>query len=78
MDIIRIDILNYKKKYCSKLSVNIFLMLTYISNSDHYKEVLSRVTHVKHFLRIGTADIKDLYIKDRNLMRLASLQYDFS
>ncbi len=38
-------------------------MLTYISNTDHYKEVLARVQSVKHFLWIGTADIKDLYIK---------------
>ena len=38
-------------------------MLTYISNSSHYKEVLSRVTSVKHLLWIGTADIKDLYVE---------------
>ena len=38
-------------------------MLTYISNSSHYKEVLSRVQSVKHMLWIGTADIKDLYIE---------------
>ena len=38
-------------------------MLTYISNSAHYKEVLSRVQSVKHNLWIGTADIKDLYIE---------------
>lgn len=38
-------------------------MLTYISNSDHYKEVLSRVKAVKQTLWIGTADIKDLYIE---------------
>ena len=36
-------------------------MLTYISNTDHYTEVLSRVSFVKHMLWIGTADIKDLY-----------------
>jgi len=34
-----------------------------ISNSDHYKEVLSRVQSVKHNLWIGTADIKDLYVE---------------
>ena len=28
-------------------------MLTYISNSAHYKEVLSRVLHVKESLWIG-------------------------
>ena len=38
-------------------------MLTYISNTDHYKEVLSRVQSVKHMLWIGTADIKDLYME---------------
>jgi len=37
-------------------------MLTYISNSSHYKEVLSRVQAVKHMLWVGTADIKDLYV----------------
>ena len=42
-------------------------MLTYISNSTHYKEVLSRVLHVKESLWIGTADIKDLYIEDGKL-----------
>ena len=39
-------------------------MLTYISNTAHYKEVLSRVTKVKHNLWIGSADIKDLYVED--------------
>ena len=38
-------------------------MLTYISNSAHYKEVLSRVQSAKHLLWIGTADIKDLYVE---------------
>ena len=38
-------------------------MLSYISNTDHYKEVLSRVQSVKHLLWIGTADIKDLYVE---------------
>ena len=38
-------------------------MFTYISNSDHYKEVLSRVQSVKHTLWIGTADMKDLYVE---------------
>lgn len=42
-------------------------MLTYyISNSAHYKEVLSRVQSVKHTLWIGTADIKDLYVEVGN------------
>ena len=38
-------------------------MTFYISNSAHYKEVLSRVQSVKHLLWIGTADIKDLYVE---------------
>ena len=38
-------------------------MLKYISNSDHYKEVLSRVQNVKRTRWIGTADIKDLYVE---------------
>lgn len=38
-------------------------MLTYISNTGHYKDVLSRVQSVKHMFWIGTADIKDLYIE---------------
>jgi len=37
-------------------------MTSYISNTDHYKEVISRVQSVKHMLWIGTADIKDLYL----------------
>ncbi len=39
--------------------------MTYISNSEHYTEVLSRVQSVKHTLWIGTADIKDLYVEVR-------------
>ena len=38
-------------------------MTQYISNTNHYKEVLSRVQSVKHSLWIGTADIKDLYVE---------------
>lgn len=38
-------------------------MTIFISNSAHYKEVLSRVSSVKHMLWIGTADIKDLYVE---------------
>ena len=40
-------------------------MLNYIPNSGHYNEVLSRVIHVKQSLWIGTADIKDLYIEEK-------------
>ena len=38
-------------------------MIKYISNSDHYKEVIDRIKKVKHTLWIGTADIKDLYVE---------------
>ena len=38
-------------------------MTFYISNTDHYKEVISRVQSVKHMLWIGTADIKELYVE---------------
>ena len=38
-------------------------MITYISNTDHYNLVLSRVASVRRSLWIGTADIKDLYVK---------------
>ena len=38
-------------------------MLQYIQNSDHYTKVLSLVANVKKQLWIGTADIKDLYVK---------------
>jgi len=36
---------------------------TYISNLAHYTSVLEKVRSVKRVLWIGTADIKDLYIK---------------
>lgn len=38
-------------------------MIRYISNSNHYKEVIARIKNVKHTLWIGTADIKDLYVE---------------
>ena len=41
----------------------IVLMLKYISDTAHYSEVLALVPKVKRSLWIGTADIKDLYIK---------------
>ena len=44
-------------------------MSAFISNSVHYKEVLSHVTHVKQSLWIGTADIKDLYIEERKVKK---------
>ena len=38
-------------------------MIRYISNIDHYSNVLSHCKDVKHTLWIGTADIKDAYIE---------------
>lgn len=38
-------------------------MLQYIADRDHYTEVLSRCAGVTHDLWIGTADLKDLYVK---------------
>ena len=37
-------------------------MIKYISNAEHYTNVLANCKNVKHFLWIGTADIKDLYV----------------
>ena len=36
----------------------------YISNEDHYDKVIERIKTVKKVLWIGTADIKDLYVRD--------------
>ena len=38
-------------------------MLQYISDIDHYNQVLARVASVKRSLWIGTAHIKDLHVK---------------
>ena len=38
-------------------------MIQYISDLDHYKVVLEKIKHTQHLLWIGTADIKDLYVK---------------
>lgn len=40
--------------------------LKYIANEQHYNDVLSNIANVKRTLWIGTADIKDLYIKQGN------------
>lgn len=37
--------------------------IRYIANDDHYNDVLSKVAGVRRSLWIGTADIKDLYVK---------------
>ena len=36
----------------------------FVSNGEHYTEVIERIQSVKKLLWIGTADIKDLYVKD--------------
>ena len=37
--------------------------IKYIANRQHYDDVLARVASVKNILWIGTADIKDVYVK---------------
>lgn len=41
-------------------------MIRYIQNEAHYTEVVERIRGVKQYLWIGTADIKDLYVKECN------------
>ena len=36
----------------------------YIANDDHYDKVIDRIKDCKKTIWIGTADIKDLYVKD--------------
>lgn len=36
----------------------------YIANEEHYEKVIERIKSVKKTLWIGTADIKDLYVKN--------------
>jgi len=36
----------------------------YIANEDHYDKIIEKIATVKKHLWIGTADIKDLYVKD--------------
>ena len=40
------------------------MSVEFISGKDHYDKVIARVASVKKSLWIGTADIKDLYVKD--------------
>ena len=41
-------------------------MIQYITNERHYKLLIDQVSKVKHTLWMGTADLKDLYIKKQN------------
>ena len=50
-------------------------MFTYISNSAHYKEVLSRVLHVKESLWIGTADYQGLLYRRRLIIKWTRLYF---
>ena len=40
-----------------------FIFTKYIQNEEHYSEVISRIMSVRNNLWIGTADIKDVYVK---------------
>lgn len=40
------------------------MSVEFISGKDHYGKVIEKVTSVKKSLWIGTADIKDVYVKD--------------
>ncbi len=42
-------------------------LLRFIANEQHYSEVVQSVANVKHNLWIGTADIKDMYVKRNNI-----------
>ena len=40
--------------------------IKYIANESHYNDVIAAISKVKHHLWIGTADIKDLHVKNGN------------
>jgi phosphatidylserine/phosphatidylglycerophosphate/cardiolipin synthase-like enzyme len=42
--------------------------IRYISNEQHYTDVVQAVSQVKHDLWIATADIKDMYVKRNNVV----------
>lgn len=42
------------------------MAVEFISGTDHYDKVIAKVVAVKKSLWIGTADIKDLYVKSGN------------
>ena len=56
------------KFICSSLDLHYLcrvmaVFTKYIQNEQHYEEVLSHVSNVRRTLWIGTADIKDVYVK---------------
>lgn len=42
------------------------MSVEFVSGKDHYDKVIERVASAKKSLWIGTADIKDLHVKDGN------------
>jgi len=49
-------------------------MTTYIADTDHYSEVISRIPKVKRLLWIATADLKDLYVEKKGGAVVPQLQ----
>ncbi len=45
------------------------MVTQFISNEEHYEKVIERIKNVKKILWIGTADIKDLYVRDMRGMK---------
>ena len=41
-------------------------MIRYIQDTEHYTEVLSRMVKARRLLWVATADLKDLYIKQKD------------
>lgn len=52
-----------KMSYCFSIFQTMPIFTKYIANEEHYSEVISRITSVRETLWIGTADIKDVYVK---------------
>ena len=51
----------------------------FISNEEHYEKVVEKIRNVKKTLWIGTADIKDLYVKSgRSTKPLLAILSDLS
>ena len=42
------------------------VMTQFVSDEEHYEVVLDKMLKAQHVLWIGTADIKDLYVKKGN------------
>lgn len=58
---------NWKYQYnLLYLRAKIILMTQFVSDEEHYEVVLDKMLKAQHVLWIGTADIKDLYVKKGN------------